>query len=186
LARCRVHPALELRLIATFSWAWLVSVSIWPYEARKELRTGLSTLFLNSAFLYEKLVRAYSTPPAALQTPSRPNFGIDNTNPNEHTSLLSPSGRGALKKTVDEFAAMELYLQRSLISLQGLLDQTVLEPRLKGPFPAEAYRKLLLASQAILDQLHSMRAVTTREGGRACRVRDNELIVRVTAHRVVL
>jgi hypothetical protein len=89
---------------------------------------------------------------------------MDSTNPNEATSLLSKSGRGVLQKAVDEFAAMELYLQRSLISLNDLLDQTSLEPRLKGPFPVETYKKLLLASQAILDQLHSMRCVTTREG----------------------
>lgn len=63
-------------------------------------------------------MRSYSTPPAALQELARPTYGIDDSNPNERTSLLTPAGQGVLKKTVDEFASMELYLQRSLITVR--------------------------------------------------------------------
>lgn len=57
----------------------------------------------------------------------------------------------------------ELHLQRKLIELQGLLAQTQHEPRLKGPFPIALYRAMLTSLQTILDRLHSMRCVTTRE-----------------------
>jgi len=58
---------------------------------------------------------------------------------------------------------MELHLQIKLIELQGLLTQTQHEPRLKGPFPILLYRSILTSLQIILDKLHSMRCVTTRE-----------------------
>lgn len=57
----------------------------------------------------------------------------------------------------------ELHLQIKLIEIQGLLAQTQNEPRLKGPFPVQLYRGILTSLQTILDKLHSMRCVTTRE-----------------------
>ena len=60
-------------------------------------------------------------------------------------------------------AHRELHLQIKLIELQGLLAQTQHEPRLKGPFPVGLYRTILTSLQAILDRLHSMRCVTSRE-----------------------
>jgi hypothetical protein len=57
----------------------------------------------------------------------------------------------------------ELHLQIKLIELQSLLAQAQHEPRLKGPFPVELYRGILVSLQIILDKLHSMRCVTTRE-----------------------
>jgi len=57
----------------------------------------------------------------------------------------------------------ELHLQIKLIELQGLLAQTQHEPRLKGPFPVKLYRGILTSLQTILDKLHSMRCVTTKE-----------------------
>ncbi len=69
--------------------------------------------------------------------------------------------------------ARELHLQIKLIELQGLLAQTQHEPRLKGPFPVALYRSILTSLQSILDRLHSMRCVTSREewhtvGGPVC------------------
>ena len=61
------------------------------------------------------------------------------------------------------FYDRELHLQIKLIELQTLLAQAQYEPRLKGPFPVELYRNVLTGLQAILDNLHSMRCVTTRE-----------------------
>ena len=57
----------------------------------------------------------------------------------------------------------ELHLQIKLIELQTLLAQAQHEPRLKGPFPVDLYRNILTSLQSILDRLHSMRCVTTRE-----------------------
>ncbi len=54
-------------------------------------------------------------------------------------------------------------MQIRLLELQDLLKQTQHEPRLKGPFPIKLYRSILASLQTILDKLHSMRCVTTRE-----------------------
>ncbi|CAK5265920.1 unnamed protein product [Mycena citricolor] len=77
-------------------------------------------------------------------------------------SALSPA-HARLSNSIKEFMAMELHLQIKLIELQGLLAQTQHEPRLKGPFPIQLYRGILTSLQNILDKLHSMRCVTTRE-----------------------
>jgi hypothetical protein len=99
--------------------------------------------------------------------------------PNEETPLLPRR----LNNSVEEFMAMyvdccpfscgaearpdiinrELHLQIKLLELQDLLKQTQHEPRLKGPFPMKLYRSILASLQTILDKLHSMRCVTTRE-----------------------
>jgi hypothetical protein len=103
--------------------------------------------------------------------------------PDEATPLLPKSVKAKLSKSIQEFMAMlvlwhllciacgllffglcrELHLQRKLIELQGLLAETQHEPRLKGPFPILLYRAILTSLQTILDKLHSMRCVTTRE-----------------------
>ncbi|KAG8214183.1 hypothetical protein J3R82DRAFT_10972 [Butyriboletus roseoflavus] len=83
--------------------------------------------------------------------------------PDETTPLLSKSASAQLSDSIQEFMAMELHLQITLIDLQGLLAQTQHEPRLKGPFPIMLYRSILTSLQTILDKLHSMRCVTTRE-----------------------
>jgi len=95
--------------------------------------------------------------------------------PNEEMGLLPRK----LNNSVEEFMAMydhrpsagsvfllwsrELHLQIKLLELQDLLKQTQHEPRLKGPFPIKLYRSILASLQTILDRLHSMRCVTTRE-----------------------
>jgi len=83
--------------------------------------------------------------------------------PEENTPLLSKSASAQLSDSIQEFMAMELHLQIKLIELQGLLAQTQHEPRLKGPFPILLYRSILTSLQTILDKLHSMRCVITRE-----------------------
>jgi hypothetical protein len=57
----------------------------------------------------------------------------------------------------------ELHLQIQLIEMKGLLGQTKNEPRVKGPFPYDLYTGILESCQTMLDKLHSMRCVTTRE-----------------------
>lgn len=57
----------------------------------------------------------------------------------------------------------ELHLQSQLSSLRDLLAQTRNEPRLKGPFAFEFYNEVLLSCERMLDRLHSMRCVTTRD-----------------------
>ena len=41
--------------------------------------------------------------------------------------------------------------------------QTKNEPRIKGPFDYAFYNEVLLSCERMLDRLHSMRCVTTRD-----------------------
>ena len=49
------------------------------------------------------------------------------------------------------------------MDLRKLLNDTKNEPRLKGPFAYDFYREVLLSCERMLDRLHSMRCVTTRD-----------------------
>ncbi|KAG8906930.1 hypothetical protein FRB99_005704 [Tulasnella sp. 403] len=137
-------------------WAFIVSRWWWPLEARRALLQGLSEFCLNVGWLYTKLVQTYSVPPEELSRSAV----LQQTNSGASTLHDTASH---LTVSVRHFMAMELHLQLSLIKLQGLLAQTQHEPRLKGPFPVHLYRTILTSLQVILDKLHSMRCVTTRE-----------------------
>ncbi|KJA19958.1 hypothetical protein HYPSUDRAFT_1093990 [Hypholoma sublateritium FD-334 SS-4] len=143
-------------VIAGVLWAAFVSRFWWPAEARRELMKSLSEFCLNIGWLYTRLVASNSFAPVYRETED-PNPGISNRNNARH------SATSRLANSIQEFMAMELHLQIKLIELQTLLAQTQHEPRLKGPFPVALYRQILISLQTILDKLHSMRCVTTRE-----------------------
>ncbi|CAG8735631.1 12752_t:CDS:2, partial [Cetraspora pellucida] len=130
-------------------WGVLVTSYWWPYEARVELRKGLSQLFINMGWLYKKLVAIYSVP-SGIQDESNPN----------HVSVMI---KNRLSISTKEFMDMELHLQISLLRLHSLLEQTPNEPRMKGPFPVSTYRQILIGCQNILDKLLSMRIAVTKE-----------------------
>ncbi|EGO00416.1 hypothetical protein SERLA73DRAFT_52646 [Serpula lacrymans var. lacrymans S7.3] len=166
LRRKDVHP-LEIafhRSVAVTAgviWAAFVSRFWWPAEARRELSKALGEFCLNIGWLYTRLVASNSGMTDILDEPEDNSGG--RSPPNEGTSLLSKPARARLSDSILEFMAMSLHLQIKLIELQGLLAQTQHEPRLKGPFPVLLYRSILTSLQTILDKLHSMRCVTTRE-----------------------
>ncbi|KAF7357929.1 ArAE-2 domain-containing protein [Mycena venus] len=137
-------------------WAALVSRFWWPAEARRELSKALGEFCLNIGWLYTRLVASNSYAPDSREVAE------EYDEPESETRALSPENQ-RLSNSIKEFMAMELHLQIKLIELQGLLAQTQHEPRLKGPFPVQLYRGVLTSLQTILDKLHSMRCVTTRE-----------------------
>ncbi|KAH9857292.1 hypothetical protein C2E23DRAFT_807373 [Lenzites betulinus] len=138
-------------------WAAIVSRYWWPTEARRELSKALGEFCLNMGWLYTRLVAFNSFSDNDLQMHTIEEEG----SPTEVTRLLSVNP--ALSHSIQQFMAMELHLQIKLIELQNLLSQTQHEPRLKGPFPVALYRSILTSLQTILDRLHSMRCVTSRE-----------------------
>ncbi|GAA5865956.1 hypothetical protein JCM8547_002896 [Rhodosporidiobolus lusitaniae] len=151
-------------------WGLLFSTYIWPFEARRELRRGLSEFFLNASFLYERLVRVYSVPPPSLSRTStisrrskRPSNGFVNAEVDERTSLLPKEARIELDAQREDFVAMELELQLLLIRVSGLLAASRHEPRLKGAFPVAEYRRVLTACQSLLDSLTAIARMTNRE-----------------------
>ncbi|KAF9258847.1 hypothetical protein L218DRAFT_974799 [Marasmius fiardii PR-910] len=147
-----IHVAEHRALAVTVGvvWAWLVSRYWWPSEARRELSRALGEFCLNMGWLYTRLVESNSD----CETEDPGNHEISGQHLQQQTKLNS---------SIQEFMAMELHLQIKLIEMQGLLAQTQHEPRLKGPFPVALYRTILISLQTILDRLHSMRCVTTRE-----------------------
>ncbi|KAI0047932.1 hypothetical protein FA95DRAFT_1558591 [Auriscalpium vulgare] len=152
-------------------WAGFVSRFWWPSEARRELSKGLGEFCLNVGWLYTRLVASNSYSPGEPGLRVAPEDRGDETgdgddgeaSPTEQTSLIPRRAKTVLSNSIEEFMAMELHLQIKLIELQDLLKQTQHEPRLKGPFPVALYRSILTSLQTILDKLHSMRCVTTRE-----------------------
>ncbi|KAI0032892.1 Fusaric acid resistance protein-like-domain-containing protein [Vararia minispora EC-137] len=144
-------------------WAAFVSRFWWPSEARRELSRALGEFCLNIGWLYTRLAASNSFAP---KPPSAGEDGL--VSATEETALVPRKPKTELSNSIEEFMAMELHLQIQLIKLQDLLKQTQHEPRLKGPFPIKLYRSILASLQTILDRLHSMRCVTTREEWCAC------------------
>ncbi|KAG8850393.1 hypothetical protein FRB96_000457 [Tulasnella sp. 330] len=136
-------------------WAFAVSRWWWPIEARRELSKGLSEFVLSLGWLYTRLVQTYSVPPERL---NRIYLASEPEAQRQHEIT-----EAHLTNSIRQFMSMELHLQLHLIKLQGLLAQTANEPRLKGPFPTHLYRTILTSLQVILDKLHLMRCMTTKE-----------------------
>ncbi|KAI9271970.1 Fusaric acid resistance protein-like-domain-containing protein [Sporodiniella umbellata] len=132
----------------------IATAYIWPYEARVELRKGLSDFLLRLAWLYQKLISLYSDLPASAS--------ILDTEPSSSESQIV-TRRAQEAGATQSFMDLELELQRTLIELQDLLAQTPNEPRLKGPFPIDTYRTMLLSCQNIVDRFLSMRSVMSKD-----------------------
>ncbi|SNX83328.1 related to BRE4 - protein involved in endocytosis [Melanopsichium pennsylvanicum] len=156
-------------------WATVLNQLVWPFEARRQLALGVSDVLFKLAWLYQRLVLSYSRDPSELDSGrgdgaedgDDDSFADDGSDGDEQINQIDDEEAALLGKFGsrhhDELQAIELDLQVSLIKLEGLLAQTKHEPRLKGPFPVATYRSMLSCCQNILDKLHSMRCVTTRQ-----------------------
>ncbi|KAG0760952.1 hypothetical protein G6F17_008657 [Rhizopus arrhizus] len=135
-----------LSILVGVIFGLFVTAYVWPYEARVELRKGVSDLLLRLAWLYQKLVAVYSE---------------------RHPVLSSKWEQAEIKErrlqTAQAFLDSELHLQRTLLELQGLLAQTPNEPRLKGAFPVDMYKKILSSCQNITDKFSSLRTVILKD-----------------------
>ncbi|KAL1921246.1 uncharacterized protein VTP21DRAFT_10962 [Calcarisporiella thermophila] len=155
----------------------LVTNYVWPYEARRELRKGLSEFLHRIAWLYSKLVSVYSAPSAPLRSLSAFVDALEEHEDGEsearshhrrrrrrrHQIDLETARAALTRPTITDFVEMELALHRDLLRLFDLLALTPGEPRLKGPFPVSTYSQMLTSCQNILDKLLCIRVVVTRE-----------------------
>lgn len=134
-----------------------VTAYVWPYEARREVRKGLSDLLLTLSWLYKQLVSVYSEDdlPEASWT-------LSNQVASYHQSSTLILARKN-KARAAELQKIELSIQVSIFDLQGLLVHAPNEPRLKGPFPAKTYSAMLASCQNILDKLLSLRIVILKD-----------------------
>ncbi|ORX90350.1 hypothetical protein K493DRAFT_318048 [Basidiobolus meristosporus CBS 931.73] len=160
----------------------LVTSYVWPYEARVELRKGLSDFFRDTSKLYHKLIAVYSSPiPIDPSTQNSDTYSIscrsltindfENFDEDEEhdedsrllNSMQAKQNNEILENSRREFMDLELSLQISLLNLQDLLSQTPNEPRLKGPFPQGTYALILASCQTILDRLLALRIAVTKK-----------------------
>lgn len=150
------HLALQrcLSIFVGVIFGLFATAYVWPYEARVELRKGVSDFLLRLAWLYQKLVSVYS---------ERPNASINPVTKNGITILSREDIRERRQQASQVFMDLELGLQRTLLELTELLKQTPNEPRLKGAFPVDTYNKMLASCQNITDKFSSMRTVILKD-----------------------
>ncbi|KAF9956274.1 hypothetical protein BGZ72_002863 [Mortierella alpina] len=160
-----------------------VTSYVWPYEARVELRKGLSDLLLNISWLYNRLVSVYSTnldrvsilPREDHYQKARSRFREMLRKTSFQNRFQTPAeerrqqqeeddhGEMDIERMNKEFMAIELSLQLQLLQLYALLEETPNEPRMKGKFPVATYKNMLGSCQNILDRFLSMRLVITKD-----------------------
>ncbi|KAI8381006.1 Fusaric acid resistance protein-like-domain-containing protein [Radiomyces spectabilis] len=141
----------------------IVTTYIWPYEARKELRKGLSDLLLKLSWLYKQLVSEYSETDKTnyemlIEQVFNVQYAGSDPTKEEIGALIARN-----KIRTAQFQKVELDLQVSLVELHGLLGHAINEPRLKGKFPQKTYEAMLQSSQNILDKFLSMRVVILKD-----------------------
>ncbi|CAO3651153.1 unnamed protein product [Mucor fragilis] len=145
----------------------IATAYVWPYEARVELRKGLSDFLLRLAWLYQKLVSIYADYPvknrgSGAQQQQERSVSLMQVAPDaSEAQILTFEAQRRL--ATQSFMDLELGLQRALLDLQALLSQTPNEPRLKGPFPVDTYRSMLTSCQNIVDRFLSMRTVMLKD-----------------------
>jgi hypothetical protein len=113
----------------------VVTTYMWPYEARKEVRYGLSDLLLKFSWQY---------------------YLLNGTSNRAMTNTMMMAVTMDAKQE-DETTLLDL--QQHLYNLSTLLNHTPNEPRLKGRFPVKTYQVMLQSCQSILDNLGMMRMV---------------------------
>lgn len=129
----------------------------WDSESTCHTENAADPSFcLDLSYLYSKLVTTYTRGVESLAPDGEASDESDPLLPHRTT-------RHHLEPGVRQFMAMELHLQHQLGTLRGLLAHAKNEPRIKGPFPFDFYHEVLLSCERMLDRLHSMRCVTTRQ-----------------------
>ena len=75
------------------------------------------------------------------------------------TFLYHDEGLFPTNDEFNEAERMERKLEKMLNTCKVLLELTDHEPRLKGPFPKEFYREMLISAQNLLDRMMSLRII---------------------------
>ncbi|KAJ2322094.1 hypothetical protein H4S02_000387 [Coemansia sp. RSA 2611] len=134
----QLESAGELAARRTFAVAlgvvagMLVTMYVWPFEARVRVRQAMSWWLLTASLLYDQLWAGL---------------------------WRSAGAQWRALNTVREYLDSELQLQDAVLEIRALLGDTLNEPRLKGRFPVETYQRITHASQRILDALVAARWV---------------------------
>ncbi|KAI9298838.1 hypothetical protein K502DRAFT_362057 [Neoconidiobolus thromboides FSU 785] len=129
------------------------SLVIMPYEARRELRVGLSRFISNFSQIYYNMYQLCSISQETLEEcGSTPNFNF--------------------KKMLQSFSELEIQAQKDLFQLEALLPSTAHEPRLKGPFPINNYKDMLNSCQSLLRQVNTIKMLISHSEWNGCIAKD--------------
>lgn len=156
----------------------IVTAYVWPYEARTEVRKGLSDLLLRLSWLYKQLVSAYSEEDDEQYYDNNVTITSNSDFIKQqyyYSTIDSSIVTRNNKAKAAGFQKIELSIQLGIFYLQGLLVHAPNEPRLKGPFPVKTYTAMITCCQNILDKLLSLRIVILKDVW-AVYVRRNFLI----------
>ncbi|KAJ2076451.1 hypothetical protein H4R24_005687 [Coemansia sp. RSA 988] len=146
----------------------ITTMYVWPFEARVRLRQALSWWLLTGALLYDQLWgSAWQSFVAEPEVPEQ-RIAVESETSERRVTIGQQTsdtiageemdGWHALN-TVREYLDSEMQLQSSLLEIRTLLSDTQNEPRLKGPFPAAVYGRIISASQRMLDAMVAARWV---------------------------
>ncbi|KAI7864354.1 hypothetical protein BDF14DRAFT_1732339 [Spinellus fusiger] len=108
---------------------------VWPFIARHATRKSISLVIHELGDYYAYLMGTFLY----------------------HDPLVPPS-----EEDIRQSQKMESKIQSSIDSCSMLLELTDHEPRLKGPFPKEFYKEMLISIRNILDRIMSIRIALTK------------------------
>lgn len=115
-------------------WGLVICRLIWPMSARRKFKEGLAVLYLQMGLVWKR------GPLAVL--------------------LRSDDPTAASYMKIGEQAAMQRYAAQ----LQTLRVAAGNEYELRGPFPSDAYGRVMASTQRLLDAFHAMSLVTQKHG----------------------
>jgi uncharacterized membrane protein YgaE (UPF0421/DUF939 family) len=110
--------------------ALLLNWLVWPFNAREAVRKSLASTVSDLGDYYSYVVGTFLY----------------------HDESLFPT-----KDEFEEAEKMEHKLEKMLNTCNELLNLTDHEPRLKGPFPKEFYKEMLISTRNLLDRMMSLR-----------------------------
>lgn len=118
-------------------WGLFVNRMVWPISARRQLRKGLSVLWL-------KMATIWSQDPLEVLLRDNDSFSRDT-----HRKY---------RTIADEHS-----LQKDLVALNTIAKSAPHEFRLKGPFPVKEYAQIQKTNQGVLDAFHSLNVMIKKD-----------------------
>lgn len=115
--------------------ALFLNWTVWPFIAREAVRKTLASAISDIGDYYSYIMGTF---------------------------LYHDQGLFPTEDEFEEAEKMENKLEKKLIACNELLQLTDHEPRLKGPFPKEFYKDILVSSHNLLDRMMSLRVCLTK------------------------
>ncbi|KAI8092100.1 hypothetical protein BDF21DRAFT_436776 [Thamnidium elegans] len=115
--------------------ALFLNWTVWPFIAREAVRKMLASAIGDIGDYYSYIMGTF---------------------------LYHDQGLFPTEDEFEEAQKMEHNLEKKLIACNELLQLTDHEPRLKGPFPKEFYKDILVSSHNLLDRMMSLRVCLTK------------------------